>query len=126
MHDQLFNARHLALHVLTITSAPAGAWNIVHLRGQAYVLVPCLVTGLKIWHMRRAGIFYPKHSFLTTMANLPDSTQVLNMGSFNCSMLCWLHSIYAWKSDVLTAVPLDVFLLSASVLVSAMFLFHPH
>ena len=54
----------------------AGAWNVVHLRGEARVLVPRLVTGLKIWHMRQAGIFYPKHSFLTTMANLPDGAQV--------------------------------------------------
>lgn len=53
-----------------------GAWNLVQLRGQARVLVPRLVTGLKIWHMRQAGIFYPKHSFLTTMANLPDGAQV--------------------------------------------------
>lgn len=53
-----------------------GAWNVVHLRGEARVLVPRLVTGLKIWHMRQAGIFYPKHSFLTTMANLPDGAQV--------------------------------------------------
>lgn len=54
----------------------SGAWSLVELRGEARVLVPRLVTGLKIWHMRQAGIFYPKHSFLTTMANLPDGAQV--------------------------------------------------
>ena len=58
-----------------------GAWNVVHLRGEARVLVPRLVTGLKIWHMRQAGIFYPKHSFLTTMSNLPDGAQVTHLYS---------------------------------------------
>ena len=63
----------------------AGAWNVVHLRGEARVLVPRLVTGLKIWHMRQAGIFYPKHSFLTTMANLPDGAQVTHLHSTRLS-----------------------------------------
>ena len=60
----------------------------MQVRGQCRVLVPRLVTGLKIWHMREAGIFYPKHSFLTTCANLPDAAQVLDHSSFIHSYVC--------------------------------------
>lgn len=37
-----------------------GAWRKVHLRGEARVLVPLLTTGLKAWHLRDDGQFYPK------------------------------------------------------------------
>ncbi|DBA71347.1 TPA: hypothetical protein ACH3X2_011156 [Trebouxia sp. C0005] len=75
----------LPLYLCGDSHCLSGAWNLVQVRGQPRVLVPCLVTGLKIWHMRQAGIFYPKHSFLTTMANLPDGAQVIFMfGEIDC------------------------------------------
>ncbi|KAL0051898.1 hypothetical protein WJX82_004074 [Trebouxia sp. C0006] len=75
----------LPLYLCGDSHCLSGAWNLVQLRGQPRVLVPCLSTGLKIWHMRQAGIFYPKHSFLTTMANLPDGAQVIFMfGEIDC------------------------------------------
>jgi hypothetical protein len=38
------------------------AWRKVELRGQARLLTPLLVTGLKCWHLRVESVFYPKVS----------------------------------------------------------------
>jgi hypothetical protein len=57
----------------------------VTLRGEKRVLVPKLVTGCKIWHIRPESVFYPKVAFQTTMANLPDDAQVVMLfGEIDC------------------------------------------
>ena len=47
----------------------------MRLRGQQRLLAPLLVTGCKVWHLRDAGVFYPKHAWLRTIAALPDGAQ---------------------------------------------------
>lgn len=54
----------------------AGAWHHVRVRGRQRLLAPMLVTGCKVWHLREAGVFYPKHAWLHTVAALPDGAQV--------------------------------------------------
>jgi len=46
--------------------------------------------------MRQAGIFYPKHSFLTTMANLPDGAQVTlsPCAPLPCAQVKTLHHMH--------------------------------
>ena len=45
------------------------------LRGRQRLLAPLLVTGCKVWHLRDAGVFYPKHAWLRTIAALPIGAQ---------------------------------------------------
>ena len=56
--------------------ACAGAWRHVTMQGQRRALVPALVTGCKIWHMRDAGVFFPKTSFLNTVEAIPEGSAV--------------------------------------------------
>lgn len=53
-----------------------GAWHTLRVRGQVRLLVPLLVTGCKIWHLRAAGRFYPKMAWLSTIQKLPNGSQV--------------------------------------------------
>jgi hypothetical protein len=46
------------------------------LRGEEVLVVPKLITGCKIWHLRREGSFYPKTSWCNTMASLPAGSEV--------------------------------------------------
>ncbi|KAK9816213.1 hypothetical protein WJX74_009091 [Apatococcus lobatus] len=62
-----------------------GAWRHVHLQGHRRVLVPALVTGCKIWHMRDAGVFFPKASFLNTVQAIPEGSAVIFIfGEIDC------------------------------------------
>uniref|UniRef100_A0A061S9Z0 Tpr-like protein n=2 Tax=Tetraselmis sp. GSL018 TaxID=582737 RepID=A0A061S9Z0_9CHLO len=63
----------------------SGAWQQVSLRGEQRVLVPKLVTGCKIWHTRPESVFYPKAGFESTMASIPDGSQVVMLfGEIDC------------------------------------------
>ncbi len=55
--------------------APSGGWRVVTLRGEPRLLVPLLVTGAKVWHLRPASVFYPKRQFEATLQLLPDGAQ---------------------------------------------------
>ena len=66
------------------------------------MLVPQLVTGCKIWHMRPAGVFYPKHSFDNMVAKLPSGAQVRLCGHDVLNQLtkALLALIPAWHSHI--------------------------
>eukprot|EP00899_Mesostigma_viride_P020166 jgi/Mesvir1/28150/Mv04715-RA.1 len=60
-------------------------WRSLSLRGQARRLVPVIVTGLKMWHLREESRFYPKMGFQNAMAALPDGAQVVMLfGEIDC------------------------------------------
>lgn len=61
--------------MLTLGRA-VGAWHTLEFRNEVRLLVPLLVTGCKIWHLREAGRFYPKMAWLSTVESLPDAAQV--------------------------------------------------
>ena len=44
--------------------------------GQRVLVVPQLVTGCKIWHLRPEGSFYPKSAWHAAMDALPGGSQV--------------------------------------------------
>ena len=48
--------------------------------GQELLVVPQLVTGCKIWHLRPEGSFYPKSAWLAATGALPPGAQAR----------CWL------------------------------------
>ncbi len=54
----------------------AGAWRSIDVHGQQTLVVPQLVTGCKIWHLRPEGSFYPKTAWRTAVDNLPEGSQV--------------------------------------------------
>lgn len=54
----------------------AGGWHRLHVQGKELVVVPNLVTGCKIWHLREKGTFYPKTAWANTVASLPDGASV--------------------------------------------------
>jgi hypothetical protein len=63
----------------------AGAWRCVELRGEARLLRPLLVTGLKVWHLRPGGTFYPRAQFWHTLGLLPRGAQaLLLLGEIDC------------------------------------------
>jgi len=61
------------------------AWRTVTFRKQEHVLVPRLVTGCKIWHLREASDFFTKANFEAAMATIPDGSPVVFMfGEIDC------------------------------------------
>lgn len=65
--------------LLTACKNCAGAWHTLAYNGEDRLLVPLLVTGCKIWHLRVAGCFFPKMAWLNTLQSLQDSSQVTNI-----------------------------------------------
>ena len=63
----------------------SGAWQRVSLKGEEHLLVPKLVTGCKVWHLRKESRFYPKHGFEHTMQSIPKkSSVILLFGEIDC------------------------------------------
>lgn len=54
----------------------AGAWRHLTLQGCHCVLVPKLVTGCKIWHLRPDSCFYTKAAWQHATASIPVNSQV--------------------------------------------------
>eukprot|EP01139_Manchomonas_bermudensis_P005484 Amastigsp_a175212_10.p3 type:complete len:185 gc:universal Amastigsp_a175212_10:560-6(-) len=53
--------------------------------GAPRLLVPRLVTGLKVWHLRPSSRFYPKANFANVVATLPrGATVVVCFGEIDC------------------------------------------
>ncbi|CAM6126427.1 unnamed protein product [Calypogeia fissa] len=63
----------------------SAAWRKVRLRSQNRLLVPMLVTGLKVWHLRPESQFYPKYAFENVMQSVADGSQlVMVYGEIDC------------------------------------------
>ncbi|GBG00012.1 hypothetical protein Rsub_12790 [Raphidocelis subcapitata] len=65
------------LYVLGDSHCLPVAWRHVTLRGERRLLRPLLVTGVKAWHLRRGGSFYPARQFWATAAALPRGAEVV-------------------------------------------------
>jgi hypothetical protein len=64
------------LYVLGDSHCVASAWSVLRISGAARVLVPRLATGIKIWHLRKGSVFYPKAHFFHMAASIPDGSDV--------------------------------------------------
>jgi hypothetical protein len=61
------------------------AWQVVPLKTGPRVIVPSLVTGCKIWHLREESSFYTKSCFeRVTQAFAPGSHVVFVFGEIDC------------------------------------------
>jgi hypothetical protein len=48
-------------------------------------LVPCLVTGVKLWHLRKKSSFYTKFCFWDRIASIPSGSPVIiSLGEIDC------------------------------------------
>lgn len=57
----------------------------MHLREEARLLVPLLVTGLKVWHLRGDCQFYPNFAFRVAIDSVPQCSQVIMLfGEIDC------------------------------------------
>lgn len=61
------------------------AWRIIDYCNKPYVIHPLLATGVKIWHIRKEGCFYPKFTLLNALKAVPNgSTVIFNIGEIDC------------------------------------------
>ena len=61
------------------------AWRIIEYCEKPHVIHPVLATGVKIWHIRKDGCFYPKFTLLNALKEVPNgSTVIFNIGEIDC------------------------------------------
>ena len=61
------------------------AWRAVKFRGKQRLVVPCLVTGVKAFHLRPRSCFYPKRQWERACSRLPSGSDVIVMvGEIDC------------------------------------------
>lgn len=61
------------------------AWRSVRYRGTEHLLVPRLVTGCKIWHLREASDFFTRANFEAACKAIPDGSSTIFMfGEIDC------------------------------------------
>jgi len=75
------------IYVCGDSHSMSAAWQVVHLEcsPRPMLLVPRLVTGLKVWHMRPTCRFYPKLNWEAALWNIPMGAQVIfNFGEIDC------------------------------------------
>jgi hypothetical protein len=71
------------IYVCGDSHSMSAAWQVIHLAAhpRPLLLVPRLVTGLKVWHMRPECRFYPKRNFEAALNHIPAGAQVIfNLG----------------------------------------------
>lgn len=74
------------------------AWSVVEVGGQPRVLYPLLATGIKHYHLRSAGDFYPKAQFANNLKRVPDGSDIMFVcGEIDC------------REGLLVAVEKDVY-----------------
>ena len=61
------------------------AWQQICVKDKMYTLKPVLVTGLKIWYLRKESTFYPKINFDNAVKAIPrGSTVIFCFGEIDC------------------------------------------
>ena len=73
------------LYVMGDSHSLAPAWRTVRFKGEPHLLVPRLVTGCKVWHLREASDFFPKANFEAAVRAIPDGSPVVCIfGEIDC------------------------------------------
>jgi hypothetical protein len=73
------------LYVVGDSHSLSPAWRTVQYKGSAHMLVPRLVTGCKIWHLREGSDFFPKANFHAATRSIPDGAPVVCIfGEIDC------------------------------------------
>lgn len=61
------------------------AWRVINYIDEPHVIHPLLATGVKLWHIRKEGCFYPKFSLLNALKAVPNGSVVIfNIGEIDC------------------------------------------
>ena len=61
------------------------SWRTIDYCGKPHVIHPLLATGVKIWHIRKEGCFYPKFTLLNALKDVPNGSPVIfNIGEIDC------------------------------------------
>lgn len=61
------------------------SWRTIDYCGKPHVIHPVLATGVKIWHIRKEGCFYPKFTLLNALKDVPNGSPVIfNIGEIDC------------------------------------------
>ena len=61
------------------------SWRAIDYCGKPHVVHPILATGVKIWHIRKEGCFYPKFALLNALKDVPNGCPVIfNIGEIDC------------------------------------------
>ena len=55
----------------------SSAWSELTVAGKKRLVVPKLVTGVKQWHLRKEGDFYPKANFSCAIDSIPNGSEVM-------------------------------------------------
>lgn len=90
---------------VSVSSAPEGEKGVN--RKTPRLFVPRLVTGIKQWHLRPQGVFYPKTGFQHTIDNTPAGADVSNNEK---KYLLLLYPICCYYLNVLSYVLLKLYL----------------
>jgi len=73
------------LYLMGDSHSLAPAWRTVKYGGTDHMLVPKLVTGCKVWHLRDASEFFPKYNFHAALKSVPDGAPVVFIfGEIDC------------------------------------------
>ena len=73
------------LYVAGDSHSLSPAWRTVQYKGSTHMLVPRLVTGCKIWHLREGSDFFPKANFHAATRSIPDGAPVVCIfGEIDC------------------------------------------
>merc|ERR1711924_506013 len=81
---------HAPLYVMGDSHSLAPAWRTVSYRGAPHLLVPRLVTGCKIWHLREGtqaspADFFTKANFEAAAKAIPEGSSVVSLfGEIDC------------------------------------------
>lgn len=80
-------------HILTL------AWQFLEFDEERFILIPLLVTGAKLWHLREESKFYTMFSFWDKLTILPiESPVIFLLGEIDCREGI-LHSVQKGKHD---------------------------
>ena len=73
------------LHVVGDSHCLSPAWRTISVGGEPHLVVPRLITGLKVWHLRSSSTFYTKAHFDASLQQVPDgSLLVFLLGFIDC------------------------------------------
>eukprot|EP01091_Cochliopodium_minus_P012517 TRINITY_DN3808_c0_g1_i2.p1 TRINITY_DN3808_c0_g1~~TRINITY_DN3808_c0_g1_i2.p1 ORF type:complete len:799 (+),score=256.44 TRINITY_DN3808_c0_g1_i2:103-2499(+) len=63
----------------------SSGWKVIKWKGEERILIPKLVTGLKIWHLREESVFFPKRNFWNVINTIPKNSDVILLfGEIDC------------------------------------------
>lgn len=90
----------LGLRIVHLFPCPhtriTAAWRHVKVSGQVHWVVPLLVAGCKLYHLRAGGTFHTKRQVYRLVESLPDNSKVPDVHYIHW---CWFCASQPWYSS---------------------------